>query len=280
MIVIIGATGSVGRSAVQLLLDAGHEVTAVSRNPEAAGLSARARVVAGDPSNPRSLDSVWKNVEAVLLSPRAAGNAAAELLKAAAAAGARRVVVISAATVQYPVGEPRFIEGFRAAERAAEESGLARTVLRCADFDANALAWAPQVRAGGIVRGAYPGATTSPIHHRDIAAVAVRALTEPGHAGRAYVLTGPESLSQLDKVRILSETLSADVSFAEVAPDRVRAAMLAQGLPEDVPARLLGSLADYARTPGPTTETVPHLLGRPARTFAEWATENAAAFQN
>jgi hypothetical protein len=63
-----------------------------------------------------------------------------------------------------------------------------------------------------------------------------------------------------------------------VAPGQVRQAMLAQGLPEEIPDRLLGSLADYARTPGPTTDTVRELLGRPALTFAEWAAENAAAF--
>jgi hypothetical protein len=68
------------------------------------------------------------------------------------------------------------------------------------------------------------------------------------------------------------------LSFAEVAPDQVRQAMLAQGLPDEIPDRLLGSLADYARQPGPTTGTVQQLLGRPALSFAQWATENAAAF--
>jgi uncharacterized protein YbjT (DUF2867 family) len=108
----------------------------------------------------------------------------------------------------------------------------------------------------------------------------VRALTEPGHGGRAYVLTGPQSLTQPDKARILGQILRAAVSFADTAPDQVRAALLAQGLPEEVPARLLGSLADYARAPGPTTDTVEQLLGRPALTFTQWATENIAAFRN
>ncbi|MQY30507.1 NAD(P)H-binding protein [Nocardia aurantia] len=279
-IVITGATGPVGRATTQLLLEAGQEVTAISRTPERAALPAEARVARGDPSRPQSLGPVFDGAEAVLISPRAVGSAAPELLATAAAAGVRRVVVISAATVQYPAGEPRFAEEFRAAERAAQESGLAWTALRCTDFDANALAWAPQIRGGGVVRGAYPTAASSPIHHRDIAAVAVAALTGPGHAGRAHVLTGPQSLTQLDKVRTLAATLDVDLSFDEVPADRVRAAMLAQGLPEEIPARLLGSLADYARTPGPTTATVAELLDRPALTFAQWAIENAAAFRN
>ncbi|MET8426691.1 NAD(P)H-binding protein [Nocardia sp. NPDC004860] len=280
MIVIIGATGVVGRETVQLLLDSGQQVTAVSRDPQRAALPADVRVAGGDPSDPRSLGPVWDGAEAVLISPRAAGAAAGDLLAAAAGAGVGRAVVISALTVQYPAGEPRFADGFRAAEQAARDSGLEWTALRCADFDANALAWAPQIRATGTVRGAYAAAATSPIHQRDIAAVAVRALTESGHGGRAYVLTGPESLDQRDKVRILGKALGTDLSFAEVAPDQVRAALLAQGLPEEVPARLLGSLADYARTPGPTTGTVAELLGRPALTFAQWADENTSAFQN
>lgn len=280
MIVVTGATGTVGRETVRLLLDADQEVTALTRSPERAALPADARVVGGDPSDSRSLPSVFEGAEAVLISPRAVGGGVEELLGVAAAEGVRRVVVISASTVQYPAGEPRFAEGFRAAERAAQASGMAWTALRCADFDANTLAWAPQIRASGTVRGAYPEAATSPIHHRDIAAVAVQALTEPCHAGHAYVLTGPQSLTQPDKVRILGRILGAAVAFAATAPDQVRAALLAQGLPEEVPARLLGSLADYARTPGPTTDTVEQLLGRPALTFAQWAAENITAFRN
>lgn len=63
-------------------------------------------------------------------------------------------------------------------------------------------------------------------------------------------------------------------------PEQVRQRMLAQGLPDEIPDRLLGSLAGYALKPGPTTDTVQRLLGRPALSFAEWAFENAAAFRN
>ncbi|MFJ6568726.1 NAD(P)H-binding protein [Streptomyces sp. NPDC091292] len=281
MFVVIGATGSVGRDVVKLLLEAGDKVAAVTRDPAAAALPAGAHVVYGDPSRPGSLTALPDRVEAVLLSPRAvggAGRAAAELLSLAAARGARRVVVLSAATVEHPAGERRFAEEFRAVEQAARGSGLEWTFLRCADFAANALAWAPQIRATGVVRGAYGGAATSPIHQRDIAEVAVRALVDPGHAGRAYVLTGPRSLDQRDKVRLIGEAIGRDLSFQELAPEQVRRAMLAQGLPEDVPDRLLGSLADYAHNPGPTTDTVEQLLGRPALTFAAWAADNTAAF--
>ncbi|MEU4344412.1 NAD(P)H-binding protein [Nocardia sp. NPDC023852] len=278
MFVIIGATGTIGREVVTQLRATGAAVTAVTRDPGQARMPRGTVVVGADPSVPSIPAETWDGVEGVLLSSRAIVASAPEILSAAVDHGARRVVVISASTIEYPAGEPRFMAGFRALEAAAEASGLAWTSLRCADFDANTLAWVPQLRAGDVVRGAYGKAATSPIHERDIAAVAVRALTEDGHAGRHYLLTGPEALTQYDKVRILGELTGRDLSFLELTADQVRAGMRAQGLPEEVPARLLGSLSDYARVPGPTTGTVAELLGRPALDFATWAAENAAAF--
>ncbi|MEV6217312.1 NAD(P)H-binding protein [Nocardia sp. NPDC051833] len=278
MIVVIGATGTVGREVVAQLTGTGVAVTAVTRNSGQARFPKGTVVVEADPSVPSIPAETWDGVEAVLLSSRAVLTSAPEILSAAAQHGAQRVVVISASTVEHPAGEPRFIAGFRALEAAAEASGTAWTSLRCADFDANTMAWAPQLRSSDAVRGAYGQAATSPIHERDIAAVAVRTLTEDDHDGRRYVLTGPQSLTQHDKARILGEAIDRPLSFLELAPEQVRAAMTAQGLPEEVPARLLGSLADYARTPGPTTTTVQDLLDRPALDFATWAAEHADAF--
>ena len=83
------------------------------------------------------------------------------------------------------------------------------------------------------MRGAYADAATSPVHQRDIAAAAVLALLGNGHAGHSYVLTGPESLSQRDKVRLIGEAIGRKLSFQEISAQQVRQAMLAQGLPED-----------------------------------------------
>jgi uncharacterized protein YbjT (DUF2867 family) len=165
-------------------------------------------------------------------------------------------------------------------EEAVRASGLQWTFLRCADFAANSLAWAPQIRSAGVVRGAYGKAATSPIHERDIAAVAAKALVEPAHTGQLYLLTGPESITQYDKVRIISDVIGKQVRFEELPPEQIRQGMLTAGLPEDVPDRLLGSLADYAKQPGPTSTTVEQILGRPALAFAEWVADNAAAFQS
>jgi uncharacterized protein YbjT (DUF2867 family) len=285
MILVTGATGTVGREVVNLLLDDGHEVAAVTRNPTAAELPGGAHVVGGDLSRPQTLTSALRGVEAVLISPRALGDAtagavSAELLALAAEQGAERVVALSALTVQYPAGYRRFADAFKAVEDAVKASGLQWTFLRSADYAANALAWAPQIRSSSVVRGAYGDAATSTIHERDVAAVAARALVNPAHAGHAYVLTGPQSLTQRDKVRLIGEAIGKELSFEELPPEQLRQAMLAQGLPEDVPDRLLGSLADYAKQPGPSSNTVEQVLGRPALTFAKWAAEHAAAFRN
>ncbi|MET7402654.1 NAD(P)H-binding protein [Dactylosporangium sp. NPDC005572] len=271
MILITGATGVVGRETVRLLAEQGAKVAAVTRDPHA-DLPAGARPV--HPAEVATLDGV----EAILLSPRAAGATAAGLLTRAREAGTSRVVVLSAVTVPYPAGLPRFREQFQAVEDLATGSGLDCTILRCADFAANTLAWAGQVRATGTVRGAYPGARTSTIDERDIAAVAALALTGAAHAGQTYLLTGEQSLSQAEKVAALGAALDRPLTFVEAAPDEIRRGMLAAGLPDEVPDRLLGSLADYAREPGPTSDTVRRLLGRPARTYATWAHDHRAAF--
>lgn len=271
MILVTGATGVVGREAVRLLVEQGAKVAAVTRDPYA-DLPAGTQLI--HPSEVSTLHGV----EAILLSPRAAGAAAVDLLAHARETGATRVVVLSALTVQYPAGHARFRQQFQAVENLAKECGLDWTILRCADFAANTLAWAGQIQATGTVRGAYPDARTSTIDERDIATVAALALTRPDHTGQTYLLTGEQSLSQPEKVAALGTALDRTLSFVEATPDEIRRGMLAAGLPDEVPDRLLGSLADYTREPGPTTDTVRRLLGRPARTYATWATENRAAF--
>ncbi|QFG22068.1 NAD(P)H-binding protein [Actinomadura sp. WMMB 499] len=279
MFLITGATGVIGRHAVDLLLGEGAEVAAVTRTPAAAALPAAARTVRGDASRPHTFETVLPDVEAVLISPRATGPGLPDLLRSAARHGVRRAVLLSAVTVGYPAGERRFADEFRHAEELVTGSDLGWTVLRLSDFAANSLAWAPQIKATGAVEGAFAAAATSPIDERDIAAVAVQALRTSEHLGATHTLTGPQSLDQAAKVRLIGDAVGRDLRFREVPPERVRRAMLDQGLPEEIPSRLLGSLADYAKVPGPTTATVAELLGRPARTFGAWARDHADAFR-
>lgn len=266
MYLVTGATGNVGRAVIDLLAD---EAVAVTRTPAAANLPA-ARVVTPDAL---PLD----DVEAILLAPRAVGSGLSKLLATAAEHGVERVVLLSAITVEYGGGYQRFADAFKAAERMVRESGLHWCFLRCADFTTNNLAWAPQIRATATVRGAYGDAATAAIHERDIAEIAVKALRDTSHAGESYALTGPESLTQREKARLIGEAIGRPVAFEEISPEKVREFMLGQGLPADVPDRMLGYQAACLEQPGPVTDTVPRLLGR-ARTFAEWAADHAEAF--
>lgn len=280
MILVTGATGNVGRELVTLLLAEGLNVSGVTRNPADAKLPPGVQLVGGDPSKPQTLASALKGVEAIFLVPRAVGDATAELLSLAAQQGVRRVVAVSAVTVEYGGGYRRFADEFKAVEGAAKASGLQWTFLRCAQFTTNALIWASQIRATDIVRGAYGDATVSPIHPRDIAAVGARALVDPECVGHAYALTGPQSLSQRDQVRLIGQAVGVNLSWQEITPEQVRQAMTAQGIPKEIPDRMLGYLAECLRQPGPSTNVVQQLLSRPALTFAKWATENAAAFRS
>src|SRR5271155_4548647 len=120
--------------------------------------------------------------------------------------------------------QPNPLKAFHAEiERLIQASKLSWTFLRPGMFAANALTWwAPQIRAGDIVRWPYAAAPTAPIDERDIAAVAVRALTEPGHEGADYVLTGPESLTQLEQVMVIANTLGRALCFEELSPEAAR----------------------------------------------------------
>ena len=94
-------------------------------------------------------------------------------------------------------------------------------------FVANALRWwAPTIRTGSAVRWPYAEAPTAPIHEGDIAAVAVRALCEGGHSGKDYVLTGPESLSQLEQVGIIGEAIGRPLQYEEISPEGARRELL------------------------------------------------------
>jgi hypothetical protein len=93
------------------------------------------------------------------------------------------------------------------------------------------------------------------------------------------VLTGPHSLTQHDKVRAIGQAIGRELKWQEVPADQIRQAMLARGLPADVPDRMLGYLADSVERPGPSSDTVQRILNRPALTFTDWATEHAAEFR-
>ncbi|MFI9328729.1 SDR family oxidoreductase [Kitasatospora sp. NPDC052868] len=285
MYLITGATGTVGRHLISQLLAAGAPVRAVTRNPgpaAALGLPDRVGLVRLDPADgPAALAPALEGATALFLHPRAVGDGASDLVALARERGVRKVVALSALNVDDPLNEqPSRYRGDRnkEAEQAAADSGLAWTSLRAASFAGNALqAWGPQIRAGDLVRYPFARFQESPLDERDLAEVAALALLTDDLIDRQVRLTGPETLSHEESVAVIGRPLR----FQEVPPHAAAEGMIRHGLPEPFVTALMARYIRHAgRAQHPATGELAGVLGRPARTFAEWAADHTADFRS
>lgn len=280
-ILVIGGTGTVGRQVVSRLAAASVQVRALVRNPSATRFPPQVEVVRGDLTLPETLDPCLDGIDTVFLvwtAPAAAVGPALERI----VGHARRIVLLSAPikTAHPLFQQPNPLRAlFEQIEQQIEASGLQWTFLRPGMFAANALSWwAPQIRAGDVVRWPYLDAPTAPIDERDIAAVAVRALCEDGHAGAEYVLTGPQSLSQFEQVYTIASVIGRSLRIEEISPDEARRELLRIG-PLPAVNMLLRAWAAAMGQHAHVTSTVAEITAAPAKSFLEWATDNAAQFQ-
>lgn len=278
MILVTGATGNVGRRVLARLTAAGHSVRAVVRDPSRAKLPAGVAAVTADLADPETVRPHLDGVQAVFLiwpfvDTAATVQLAPRVAHTFASAGSPRVVYVSAA---YADTDP---DSFWAVvERAIADSGLPWTVLRPSGIATNTLGWAGAIRTEGVVRWPYGTAARSLIHQDDIAAVAVEALTSDRHDRRTYVLTGPETVTQAEQVRIIGTAVGRDVRWEDVPAEAVRPMLVeAFGNPAFADAAL-ASWATMVEKPERVTDDVATVLGRPARTFAQWAADHAADF--
>jgi uncharacterized protein YbjT (DUF2867 family) len=281
IILVTGATGNVGRNVVSQLVSAGARVRALTRNPESANLPSGVEVVRGDLSVPDTLRESMAGIDSVFFLERFLPGAAVSALLDLFARHARRVVFLSSSAVgDDQTGQANPIGQAHAdTERLIERSGLEWTFVRPGAFAANAVPWwGPQIRAGNIVRWPYGPAAVTPIHERDIAAVAVRSLTEDGHSGAKYVLTGPESLTQAEQVHAIGEAIGRPLRFEEISPEAARQ-QLAAFMPSFVIDFLFDNWARMVTEPAPVNRTVEEITGSRGRTFAEWAVDHASDFQ-
>jgi uncharacterized protein YbjT (DUF2867 family) len=278
VIVVTGATGTVGRQVVTQLRERDLPVRAVTRDPAPAGLPAGAQVVRGDLADPASLEPHLAGADAVFLvwpftSPELAAGQGARI----AGMLARHVARVVYLSAQAAAGRP---DSFWAVmERLIEDSGVAWTFLRPTGFAANTLMWADQVRGQGVVRWPYGAAARSLIHEHDLAAVAVLALTEDRHAGRRYLLTGPEAITQADQVRIIGEVTGRAVRWEELPPEEARQQLLAAWDDPGFADSALATWAGLVTRPEPVTRTVEEITGIPARTFRQWAADHTSDFR-
>ncbi|MEU9451171.1 NAD(P)H-binding protein [Streptomyces sp. NPDC048277] len=282
MILVTGATGTIGSEVVRQLAGRGAKVRAFTRDPARAQVPAGVEVVRGDLADPASLDAALAGATAAFLlrPPGPDEGQDAALAAAARAAGVGRLVKLSAIGTGEPAAGPSsmwHVDG----ERAVRDSGLAWTVLRPSSFASNTLTWLPALHAGEAVPNMTGDGPSGVIDPRDIAEVAVRALLDAGHAGRTYTLTGPEAISVPGQATVLAEVLGRPVPTRDLSPDETRDFLrTAWGMDETRADGVLTGVA-FVRAGGNAvvTEDVPEVLGRPARSFRTWAEDNRSLFE-
>ncbi|MEV2277659.1 NAD(P)H-binding protein [Nocardiopsis sp. NPDC049922] len=276
---VTGATGRVGGQAVRQLLDAGAtNVRALVRDPSAARLPTGVELVRGDLSDPDSLDAALDGVTRVFLVwPTLQADAVAPQVLARITERVRRVVYLSSTGASDAEPKDPVNRSHARIERILRESGVEWTFVRGGGFAGNDLAWAEEVRTRGVVREAFAGWRRSVVHETDLAAVGVRALTTDDHVGAVFAVTGPEALSQAERVRIIGEVTGLDPRFEEQTPEEAREAFRAW-LPEDAVEDTMTAMAATTRVPEPVTADVAEVLGRPALPYRRWVADHLADF--
>lgn len=280
MILVLGATGTVGGALVRLLQQAGVPWRALVRSPERARtrLGSGAALVQGDLEQPETLPPALEGVERLFLASPVNPRQVAwqtEAIEAARRAGVHHVVKLSNLGADRAADFP-VARWHGEIEAALEASGLAWTHLRPHFFMQNLLGQAATLRAEGVLRGAYGQGRISLVDARDVAAVAFSALTQPGHAGCAYALTGPEALSFAGIARALGGPLGRRVRYEALSGEAARRRLLAEGRPAWYAEALLVLFAGYARGEyAAVSDAVERVTGRPATPFARFLADHA-----
>jgi uncharacterized protein YbjT (DUF2867 family) len=273
MILVTGARGRVGRAVLDALLTAGvpaGELRASGRDPALLDLPDGVTGVALDLADPASVAAACDGVDQAFLYPRG-GPAVAD---AAVAAGVGHAVLLSSLSVLDDDPHDHIGAMHRAAEQHLLDADLTVTLLRPGAFATNTLDWADGVRAG-TVELPYPDSHVTPIHEDDIADVAVDALTGGPTRGTAPSLTGPASLSFREQVAVLAAEAGRPVDVVALSAQEYRDRM--GRAPAWVADTLLRLWAATDGVPQPV-EDVERLLGKPGRTFAQWAHDHRDSF--
>jgi uncharacterized protein YbjT (DUF2867 family) len=283
VIVVTGATGTVGSEVVRRLAAAGHWVRAVVRDEAAAAarLGPGVELARGDLSDPGTLEKPLTGATRMyLLAPLVPELAAWEAgaIAAAGRAGIRHLVKHSNIGAADDAAS-RMQRWHRAGELLIEDSAMTWTFIRPTGFMTNALAWAGTIRAQNAVYWTGGDGRVAVVDPRDIAAVAVAALTGTGHDGKAYDITGPQALSNAEQTAAIAAAIGRPLRYVDIPENAARDSMLSMGMPAEIVAGLLEFTAETGTGPDQAVSSaVPDVTGHPARTFAAWAAENAAAF--
>lgn len=273
-IAVTGATGQVGSALAAELSAAGHDVVGLARGiGSAPAESAGYRTRTVDLDDVEGFARAVAGADAVFL--LATGSHPDELVAKAIATGVRHFVLLSS---QGAGTRPDAYATAAAYESAVRESGAGWTILRPSGFASNAFGWAESVRRNGAVFAPFGDVALPVIDPLDIAESAAAVLASPGdRVGEIYELTGPAAVTPREQTDAIAKAIGRSLDFAELSHDDALRTLSAV-MPVAVAEATLGILGDPTeseRTPSPD---VRRLLGRPATSFADWATRNAGAF--
>jgi uncharacterized protein YbjT (DUF2867 family) len=277
MILVTGATGTVGREVVRLLHTSGSKVRALSRNPEKGNFPAGVEAAAGDLTKPETLSAALEGVEKVFwVLPSVGQPADSSFPLIARQHGVRHIVLLSAFAIDFGP-ENAIARHHMNAEQAVRESGADWTFLRPGAFMTNALQWVESIRTQGMVHVPFGDISSSPVDSRDIAAVAEKALSTDRHVGKIYSLTGPELMTPRQQVRILGEALGRDLGF-ETIPDGIARENMLRHMPAEIVDAII-DLNKRGQDYSTVLPTVEDVTGRSPLGFKQWSIDHIEAFR-
>lgn len=278
--ILVTTAGKVGSEASRLLGQQGVPVRVIVRNAEkAATLPIEGvDVFTGNLEVPASVDAAMEGVSSVVLVTQPVVQQELNVIKSAVRAGVEHVVKITTkASADSPIARRR---NQAEIENALIASGLRYTLLRNNAYMQNFLMMAPGIAKTNSFSTASGDGRVGHVDVRDVAAVAAEIVASPSaHAGKTYWPTGPEVLSGTEVAAVLSKLLGRTITFHPITFEEQKQAMINVGLPKTVAednaltvALMADGDCDYV------SDDVPLILGRPARSFAQFATDYTAAF--
>jgi uncharacterized protein YbjT (DUF2867 family) len=284
-ILVSGATGKVGTALLDNLEGADVEVRALVRDEsDARSLGARGvEVVLGDFLVPQTLGPALDGVSMVFLltpiHPQQATQAANVIDAARGSGNDPHVVRLSVHQASHEA-PTRISRQHAEIEERLISSGLPYTLLRPQSFMQNTLLSAPTVARQGKIFQPMKDGRLGMIDARDIGEVAAKVLTEGGHEGKTYTLTGPAAISFYDVAEALGEVLGKEVTYVPIPQEKAKEAMLGRGIPEWV----ADALNEYAEAHSEgysdwTTGDFERLTGHPATSYKEFANDFERAFR-
>lgn len=282
MILVTGATGTVGTELVNQLKAAGAKfrvaVSSLTKAKKANAEGLEAAVM--DYTDPETFHYALQGVEKLfLLSPPGSTQVEAPLIEAASKASVKHIVKLS--VIGAESGATIFARGHAAMEKEILKAGVPYTFLRPNGFMQNYInSFAQTIKEQGAFYLAQGNSKYSMVDVKDIAAVATKALTENGHEGRSYLITGPEALSNGQVAEKISKVTGKPVKYVAISDEQMRDAMQQQGAPPAVIDALVDLMHFYiSGKAAVVSHDVEKVTGRKATTFDQFAQENAAAFR-